>query len=335
MSIRMAVIGAGSWGTTVASLASRNAPTVLWARRGELAEEINSYHTNSAYLAGFQLHDQLTATADMGAAVASADVIVMGVPSHGYRAVLEEAAPFVRPWVPIVSLAKGLEADTLARMSEVTASVLPGHPVAVLTGPNLAKEILAGQPAASVVATGDATVAAELQRIFSAPGLRVYTNSDLVGCEIAGVVKNVMAIAAGMAGGMGFGDNTKATLVTRGLTEMARLGTALGGEALTFAGLAGMGDLIATCSSTQSRNHMVGRALGEGRTIEEVIGEMNMVAEGVKSCRSVLALARQSGVEMPITEAVVAVCHEGCSAAEAVGGLMRRQTKSERHGLGA
>jgi glycerol-3-phosphate dehydrogenase (NAD(P)+) len=334
MTIRMSVIGAGSWGTTVASLASRNAPTTLWARRADLADEINAHHTNSAYLRGFSLPESLQGTNDMAAAVASADVIVMGVPSHGYRSVLEQAAPFVRPWVPIVSLAKGLEATTLARMSQVTAEVLPGHPVAVLTGPNLAKEILSGQPAASVVATGDATVAAELQRIFSAPGLRVYTNRDLIGCEIAGVVKNVMAIAAGMAGGMGFGENTRATLVTRGLTEMARLGTALGGEALTFAGLAGMGDLIATCSSTQSRNHMVGRALGEGRTIDEVIGDMNMVAEGVKSCRSVLALAQQHGVEMPITEAVVAVCHEGRSAADAVGGLMRRQSKSERAGLG-
>lgn len=329
MSINVAVIGAGSWGTTVAALAAVNTPTVLWARRESLAEEINRDHANGDYLAGFSLPEQLRATSSLADAVSTADVLVMAVPSHGYRDVAAEAARFLRPWVPVVSLSKGLERSSRKRMSEVTRDELPGHPVAVLTGPNLAKEILAGQPAASVVAIDNVDIAAELQRIFSRPTLRVYTNTDVVGCEVGGVVKNVIAIAAGMAEGMGFGDNTRATLITRGLAEMTRLGIAMGGHAATFAGLAGMGDLIATCSSRQSRNNMVGLRLGEGLSIEEVLASMNMVAEGVKSSPSVLDLARRHGVEMPIAEQVVAVCHQGRSAREALGALMQRTRKSE------
>jgi glycerol-3-phosphate dehydrogenase (NAD(P)+) len=329
MPIRVAVIGAGSWGTTVAALAAANTPTVLWARRADLAAQITTTHENPDYLPGFSLPDGLQATADLGEAVHDADVLVMAVPSHGYREVLAEAAPYLRPWVPVVSLSKGLERTTLARMSEVTNDEVPGHPVAVLTGPNLAKEILSGQPAASVVAINDQIIAAELQRIFARPSLRVYTNPDVVGCEVGGVVKNVIAIAAGMAEGMGFGDNTRATLITRGLAEMTRLGTAMGGNPATFAGLAGMGDLIATCSSKQSRNNTVGLLLGQGRTIEEILESMNMVAEGVKSSPSVLDLARRHQVEMPITEQVVAVCHHGRSAGDALAALMQRSRKSE------
>jgi glycerol-3-phosphate dehydrogenase (NAD(P)+) len=257
----------------------------------------------------------------------------MGVPSLHFRSVLVQAAPHVRPWVPVVSLAKGLERDSLKRMSEVVHDVLPGHAVAVLTGPNLAKEILGGQPAASVVAISDDIIAAELQRLFSTSRLRVYTNPDVVGCELAGVVKNVIAIAAGMAVGMGFGDNTLATLITRGLAEMSRLGIAMGGNAITFSGLAGMGDLIATCASSQSRNSTVGRELGKGRTIDEVLAETRQVAEGVKSCSSVLALARRNGVDMPITEQVVAVCQEGVTATEAMRALMTRSMKPETYGI--
>jgi glycerol-3-phosphate dehydrogenase (NAD(P)+) len=333
MPIRVAVIGAGSWGTTVAALAATNAPTLLWARRADLAEQITAGHVNPDYLPTFTLPDALRATADLEEACAEADVVVMAVPSHGFRSVLREAAPFIRAWVPVVSLAKGLEQGSLRRMSEVVNEELPGHPVAVLTGPNLAKEILAGQPAASVVAIDDEIIAAELQRIFGTMRLRVYTNPDMVGCEVAGVVKNVIAIASGMAEGMGFGDNTRATLITRGLAEMSRLGVALGGNPLTFAGLAGMGDLIATCSSRQSRNNMVGFELGQGRKIDEIVNEMKMVAEGVKSCPSVLALAEQNGVEMPITEQMVAVCQAGRPAAEAVSLLMQREHKAELHGL--
>ena len=241
--INVAVIGAGSWGTTVAALTAVNTPTVLWARRPELAAEINAARVNPDYLPNFVLPEELRATDSLAEAVSHADVVVMAVPSHGYRDVAVEAAASIRPWVPVVSLAKGLERTTLKRMSEVTTDAMPGHPVAVLTGPNLAKEILSGQPAASVVAINDVTIGRELQRIFSRPSLRVYTNSDVIGCEVAGVVKNVIAIAAGMAQGMGFGDNTRATLITRGLAEMTRLGVAMGGRPETFAGLAGMGDL--------------------------------------------------------------------------------------------
>ncbi len=335
MPVHVAVIGAGSWGTTVAAIAAQNRPTVLWARRPELAEHINAHHTNTDYLAGFTLPNELRATADLADAVGGADVIVMGVPSHGFREVVAEFAPYVRPWVPVVSLTKGLERGSLKRMTEVVRDELPGHPVAVLTGPNLAKEILAGEPAATVVAIDDPTVAEELQRIFTALGrLRVYTNTDVVGCEVGGVVKNVIAIAAGMAEGMGFGHNTLATLITRGLAEMSRLGVSLGADPLTFAGLAGMGDLIATCSSTQSRNHMVGHRLGKGENISAILADMKMVAEGVKSSPSVLALARRMGVDMPVTEQVAAVCHEGRAVREAVTRLMARDTASERRGGG-
>jgi glycerol-3-phosphate dehydrogenase (NAD(P)+) len=330
MSINVSVIGAGSWGTTVAALAAVNTPTVLWSRRAELAAQINEEHVNGDYLSGYTLPVELRATSSLEEAAAHADVLVMAVPSHGYRDVAAAAAPYVRPWIPIVTLAKGLERSSRKRMSEVTADEMPGHPVAVLTGPNLAKEILSGQPAASVVAIDDEVIATELQRIFSRPSLRIYTNPDVVGCEVCGVVKNVIAIASGMAEGMGFGDNTRATLITRGLAEMTRLGLAMGGQPMTFAGLAGIGDLIATCSSRQSRNNTVGLQLGQGCSIEQVLASTNMVAEGVKSSPSVLDLARRHGVEMPITEQVVAVCHQGRTAAEALGALMQRSRKSER-----
>ncbi|HEY0519854.1 MAG TPA: NAD(P)H-dependent glycerol-3-phosphate dehydrogenase [Ilumatobacteraceae bacterium] len=329
MPINVAVIGAGSWGTTVAALAAVNTPTILWARRPELARQINDAHVNGDYLASFVLPEQLCATGSLEEAVRHADVLVMAVPSHGYRDVAAAAAPFLRPWVPVVTLTKGIERSSRKRMSEVTSDEMPGHPVAVLTGPNLAKEILGGQPAASVVAIDDEVIAAELQRIFSRPSLRIYTNPDVVGCEVSGVVKNVIAIASGMAEGMGFGDNTRATLITRGLAEMTRLGMAMGGHATTFSGLAGIGDLTATCSSKQSRNNTVGMQLGQGKRIEEVLASMTMVAEGVKSSPSVLDLARRFGVEMPITEQVVAVCHHGRTAAEALGALMQRSRKSE------
>ena len=328
-SMRVAVIGAGSWGTTVASVVAPNASTVLWARNAELVAAMSSTRRNDRYLPDAPLPDNLEFTASLKEAVSSADVVVMGVPSHGFRDVVSEAAQFVRPWVPVVSLSKGLERSSLKRMSEVVADEMPGHPVAVLTGPNLAKEIMAGQPAAAVVAIDDSTIAQELQKVFSRPALRVYTNPDVVGSEIAGVAKNVIAIASGMAAGMGFGDNTRASIITRGLAEMTRLGMAMGGEGLTFAGLAGMGDLIATCSSTQSRNNQVGLRLGRGETIDAIMESMTMVAEGVKSSPSVLDLARRHDVEMPITEQVVAVCHQGRSAVDAMSLLMKRRRRSE------
>jgi glycerol-3-phosphate dehydrogenase (NAD(P)+) len=327
--IRVAVIGAGSWGTTVAAVACANTPTVLWARRQELADQINHDRVNGDYLDTFELPRDLRATSSMREAVSDADIIVMAVPSHGFREVARAAAVYLRPWVPIVSLTKGIERESLMRMTEVAADEMPGRPVGVMTGPNLAREVMAGQPAASVVAIPDKTIALELQRVLTTPNLRVYTNPDVVGCEVAGVVKNVIAIASGMAEGMEFGDNTRATLITRGLAEMSRLGVAMGGDPKTFAGLAGMGDLIATCSSKQSRNNSVGLALGHGRSIDEILASMNMVAEGVKSSPSVLDLARRHDVEMPITEEVVAVCHDGRSARDALANLMTRTSKSE------
>lgn len=327
--MKVAVIGAGSWGTTVATLAAQNTPTVLWARRPDLARAMQESRRNPDYLSSYTLPDSLLVTSDLSSAVGDADVVVMGVPSHGFREVAAEVAHHIRPWVPVVSLSKGLERSSLKRMSEVISDEIPGHPVAVLTGPNLAQEIMQGQPAAAVVAIADTVIATELQRIFTRPALRVYTNPDVVGCEVSGVVKNVIAIASGMAAGMGFGDNTRATLITRGLAEMTRLGLAMGSDGFTFAGLAGMGDLIATCSSTQSRNNSVGRRLGEGETIADITASMTQVAEGVKSSPAVLDLARRYSVEMPITEQVVAVCHHNRSAAEAVALLMQRRHKSE------
>ena len=325
MRIRLSVIGGGSWGTTVAHLASHQVPTLLWARRPELADEINLHHTNERYLPGYRLHHELRATSNLAEAVEQADVIVMGVPSQGFRSALEQVAVHLRAWVPVLSLTKGLEQGTQLRMTQVINEVLPGHPAAVLTGPNLAKEILAGNAAAAVVATPDPVVADYLQQIFHMNLFRVYTNPDVIGCEVAGALKNVIAIAAGMADGLEAGDNTKATVITRGLAELCRLGEAMGGQFTTFSGLAGMGDLLATCSSPQSRNRHVGEQLGRGRTIEQIIADMNMVAEGVKTSRVVMELAEEYGVEMPIASEVFAVCHEGSTAEEAYRGLIRRQ----------
>lgn len=327
--LRVAVIGAGSWGTTVASLASHNCPTVLWARNAEIADEINGRRTNARYLGTYRVARDLRATASMQEAVAPADVIVMGVPSHGFRAMLELVREHIRPWVPVISLAKGLEQGTLLRMTQVIEAVLPGHPAGLLTGPNLAREIMSGHAAASVVAMEDATIVCELQRVFASARFRVYTNRDVPGCEIGGALKNVIAIAAGMGDGLGVGDNTKAAVITRGLAELTRLGVAMGGQLQTFAGLAGMGDLVATCMSPQSRNRCVGEQLGKGRTIREIIDEMHMVAEGVKTSRVVMELAQQYAVEMPICREVYRVVHEGSTPHQAYRGLLRVSPGSE------
>jgi len=323
------VVGAGSWGTTVASLVAHNAETTLWARRDDLVDEINSRHTNSAYLPSATLPDTLRASSDLDALIAAADVVAMAVPSQGFRDVAARVANSIGATTPVVSLSKGLERSTLMRMSQVLEESMPGRPVAVLSGPNLAREILAGQPAASVIACADDAVATSLQQLFSRPNFRLYTNPDVVGCEIGGVVKNVIAIASGIAQGFGFGDNTKATLVTRGLAEMTRLGVAMGANPLTFAGLAGMGDIMATCASMQSRNTQVGVRLGKGESIADIVASMNMVAEGVKSSAVVVDLARKLHVEMPIAEQVARVCDGTQSAADALRALMSRSSRSE------
>ena len=319
--MRVSVLGAGSWGTTVASLAAGKNPTLLWARSADVASEIRDGHTNERYLAGYPLPPALNATSDLEEAVSAADVLIVGVPSHGFRAVLEQAAPSIRPWVPVVSLTKGFEQGSLLRMTQVIKDVLPGHPAAALTGPNLAKEIMGGQAAATVIATEDLSVAAALQRVLRRAVFRIYINHDVIGCEVGGALKNVVAIAAGMAQGISVGDNTRAMVISRGLAELTRLGVAMGGEALTFAGLAGMGDLVATCISPQSRNRYVGEQLGLGRKLDEILAEMTMVAEGVKTAATVMELSRRHGVEMPISHVINRVIKGEISALEAYRGL--------------
>lgn len=330
--MRVSVIGAGSWGTTIAALTSREHPTVLWARRPEVSEAILSTGENPDYLPGHRLPYGLHATSDLAEALHGTEAIIMAVPSHGYRAVLEEMGGQVPHTVPLISLTKGIEQDTLLRMTQVTMQVLQGHDpdyVGVLTGPNLAAEVMEGQPAATVVAMPNHDMARRLQNLLMGPTFRVYTNDDVTGCETAGALKNVMAIAAGMSEGLGFGDNSMATLVTRALAELTRLGVAMGGKLRTFAGLAGMGDLIATCVSSKSRNHRVGVQLGRGRKIADILAETKMVAEGVKTTPAVLSLADQFGVEMPIATQVGRVLYEGAGPREAVLALMTREAKAE------
>jgi glycerol-3-phosphate dehydrogenase (NAD(P)+) len=315
--LKVAVVGAGSWGTAFATIPAINGvETVLWARREELAEEIGSRHENSAYLPGIALPSELAATHDLEKAVGGAKILVMAVPSHGFREAARQVAPFITADTYAVSLTKGLEQETLQRMTEVMQEEfdIPPWSHAALTGPNLAKEIASGQPAAAVIGCEDEECAALLQKAFNGAMFRVYTNPDVVGCELAGAIKNVIAIAAGIADGMGFGDNSKAALITRGLIELARLGRAMGGKPLTFAGLAGMGDLIATCTSPLSRNHHVGEALGKGKKLDDIIAEMNMVAEGVKTSRVVVEMAQRQDLPMPISEHVVKVLYEGMSS---------------------
>jgi glycerol-3-phosphate dehydrogenase (NAD(P)+) len=329
MSLRVCVLGAGSWGTTVASIAAKRSPTTIWARREETAREINTAHTNARYLPKAELPYTLRATASLAEAVRDADVIAVGVPSHGQRAVLEEVKKHIRPWVPLVSLSKGLEQGTHKRMTEVIAEVLPNHRAGVLSGPNLAREIMSGLAAASVIAIDDDMIARQLQDVFHGGLFRVYTNRDVAGCEFGGALKNVIAIAVGMGDGLGVGDNTRSAVITRGLAEMTRLGCALGGKPDTFAGLAGMGDLVATCISPQSRNRHVGEQLGRGRTIDEITAEMHMVAEGVKTTKVVLELADKVGVAMPIAREVYGVLYGGRSAREAYRGLVRMRAGAE------
>jgi glycerol-3-phosphate dehydrogenase (NAD(P)+) len=326
---KVAVVGAGSWGTTVAALCGARVPTVLWARSPELAREVNERHENRRYLPGVPLPPGLAATAELSEAARGADVVLMAVPSHGFRDVLTRLVPDLAAGVPVVSLAKGIETATNRRMSEVVAEVAPGHPAGVLTGPNLAREVAEGQPAASVVALPDEDLARLVQERLHCATFRVYTGTDVVGCEIAGASKNVMAIAAGVCDGLGFGENTRAVLITRGLAELGRLGITLGGQTLTFGGLAGVGDLVATCASTKSRNRSVGFELGRGRQLEDILAAMHMVAEGVKTARPLVDLARSQGVEMPIAEQVAALVEGDTTPREALVALMHRPARSE------
>lgn len=329
MDLKVGVLGGGSWGTTVAALVSRNAPVRLWARSPDTVLQINTEHRNERYLPGISLPEKLVASSDLAEVVKTADVLVMGIPSQNFRSVLEEVREHIRPWVPLISLTKGLEVETRKRMTEVVEEVLPGHPVGVLTGPNLAREIMEGRAAASVLAMKGGGNVSMLRPLFNSGLFRVYSNEDVTGCELGGVLKNIIAIAVGMGDGLGAGDNTRAGLITRGLSEVTRLGVALGGQKETFSGLAGMGDMIATCTSDQSRNRSVGVQLGRGRSIEEIISDMVMVAEGVKTAPAVMELAQANDISMPIAEDVYKVVIGESTATRAFRGLLRVSAGAE------
>jgi glycerol-3-phosphate dehydrogenase (NAD(P)+) len=329
---RAAVLGAGSWGTTFAKvLADAGCDVGLHARRAELAKSITEDGENRDYLPGVRLPAGVHATADAGEALLGADIVVLAVPSQSLRANLTEWSALLPGDATLLSLMKGIELGTTKRMSEVICELTGAGSdrVAVLSGPNLAREIAEEQPAATVIGCTDTARGEALQAACHTRYFRPYTNPDLIGCELGGAVKNVIALACGVAAGLGFGDNTRASLITRGLAETARLGIALGAEMTTFAGLAGLGDLVATCSSPLSRNRTFGEKLGRGMSVEEVQQSTRQTAEGVKSCRSILDLARAHGVDVPITEAVVRVCHEGEAPAQMVREIMSREAKSE------
>ncbi|GAA1157540.1 NAD(P)H-dependent glycerol-3-phosphate dehydrogenase [Streptomyces hebeiensis] len=330
---RVAVFGAGSWGTAFAMiLADAGCEVTVWGRRQEVADAINTTRTNPDYLPGFELPDGVRATTDPAEAARDAEFTVLTVPSQTLRENLADWAPVLPSDTVLVSLMKGVELGTAKRMSEVIEEVAkaPAERVAVVTGPNLAKEIAGRMPAAAVVACRDEDVARRLQAACHTPYYRPYTNTDVIGCELGGAVKNVIGLAVGIADGMGLGDNTKASLMTRGLAETTRLGLAMGADPHTFSGLAGMGDLIATCSSPLSRNHTFGTNLGRGMTLQETIAVTKQTAEGVKSCESVLDLARRHDVDMPITETVVDIVHSGKPPLVALRELMSRSAKPER-----
>lgn len=331
--MKAAVLGAGSWGTAFAQvLVDAGTDTMLWARRHEIAAAISSTRRNPDYLPDVELSPALRATARHEEALDGADVVVVALPSQTARETLVHLAPEIEPHALMVSLMKGIELGTSKRMSEVICEVadVPADRVTVVTGPNLAREIAGRQPAASVVACVDLDVAERVQRACNSGYFRPYTNHDVVGCELGGALKNVVALAVGIAAGLGFGDNAQASLITRGLAEMARLGQALGADPYTFAGLAGVGDLVATCMSPLSRNRTFGQNLGRGMQVEDVVAITKQTAEGVKSCRSILELGRKHDVAVPITEHVVKVVHEGMTVQEMLLSLLSRDPKHER-----
>lgn len=331
--VQVAVMGAGSWGTTVAKVfADAGNEVRLWARRAEVADDVRDNHRNSAYLGDIELPAAMTGTTDPAEALNGAEIVVLGVPSQSLRENLQNWKDLIGPDASLVSLAKGIEHSSGLRMSQLISEVaeVPSERVAVLTGPNLAREVAQGQPAATVVACTDMDRAKLIQAAVAAPYFRPYTNTDVIGCEIAGTCKNVIALAAGIAVGMGFGDNTAATVITRGLAETTRLALKVGADARTLSGLAGMGDLVATCTSTLSRNRRFGEHLGKGETLEQAAASTKgQVAEGVVSSQSVQELAEKVGVEMPITDAVVGVCHEGADVQQVMMGLLGRSKKAE------
>jgi glycerol-3-phosphate dehydrogenase (NAD(P)+) len=329
------VLGGGSWGTTVASICARRGPTLQWVRSEETAKDINENHRNTRYLGkDVDLSETLRATTDFSEAASCADVIVMGVPSHGFRGVLTELATELRPWVPVVSLVKGLEQGTNMRMSQIVDEVLPGHPAGILAGPNIAREVGEGYAAAAVLAMPDQHLAARLAQLFRTKRFRVYTVDDVLGVEMAGALKNVYAIAVGMGYSLGIGENTRAMVIARSVREMSKLGEAMGGKRDTFFGLAGLGDLIVTCTSQRSRNRHVGEQLGAGKPIDEIISSMNQVAEGVKAATVIMEFADKYGLNMPIAREVDAVISHGATVEDAYRGLAADTPGHEVHGAG-
>jgi glycerol-3-phosphate dehydrogenase (NAD(P)+) len=332
---KVVVIGGGSWGTTVASICARRGPTLQWVRSDETANDINENHRNSKYLGNeVELALTLKATTDFSEAAQAADVIVMAVPSHGFRRVLTELAKELRPWVPVVSLVKGLEQGTNYRMSQIVDEVLPGHPAGILAGPNIAREVADGYAAAAVLAMPDQHLAARLAELFRTKRFRTYTTDDVTGVEIAGALKNVYAIAVGMGYSLGIGENTRAMVIARALREMSKLGEAMGGHRDTFAGLAGMGDLIVTCTSQRSRNRHVGEQLGAGKPIDEIIASTNQVAEGVKAASVVMEFADKYAINMTLAREVDGVINHGSTAEDAYRGLAAEKPGHEVHGSG-
>ncbi|MDP7705126.1 MULTISPECIES: NAD(P)H-dependent glycerol-3-phosphate dehydrogenase [unclassified Mycobacterium] len=329
------VLGGGSWGSTIASICARRGPTLQWVRSQTTAKDINDNHRNSHYLGNdVALSETLRATTDFTEAANCADVVVMAVPSHGFRQVLTELATELRPWVPVVSLVKGLEQGTNLRMSQIVNEVLPGHPAGILAGPNIAIEVAQGYAAAAVLAMPDRHMAATLAQLFRTRRFRTYTTDDVIGVEMAGALKNVYAIAVGMGYSIGIGENTRAMVMSRAVREMTKLGEALGGHRDTFAGLAGIGDLIVTCTSERSRNRYVGEQLGSGKSIDEIIASMNQVAEGVRAVSVIMDFASDCGIALPIAREVDAVINHGSTPDMAYRGLAAEKPGHEIDGAG-
>ena len=333
MGERIGIVGAGSWGTALAvSLALSGKETALWARRQELVDTMRSTQQNQPYLNGIQLPSTIHVSCDLEQVIASSSMVVFATPSQSVRHTAERAQPYITSQHRVVSVSKGIENETLLLTSEVLKDVLsdvPDNNIGVLYGPSHAEEVARKVPSTVVAAAYHRETARAIQDAFMAPWLRVYINTDIKGVQVGGSVKNVMAIAAGISDGVGFGDNTKAAIVTRGISEIRRLGVAMGGQSETFSGLSGIGDLVVTCMSGLSRNRYLGEQIGQGKTLREVQAEMKMVAEGVRTTQSVVALAKRYDVEMPITEAVYAILFEGVHPLDAVGGLMGRAAKEE------
>ncbi len=328
---RCTVVGAGAWGTALADLLARNGhDVVLWAREPDVVASVNERHVNDRFLAGAALHEALRATDDLRAAVRGADIVTYVPPSHVLRDLLRSHADAVPADATVVVASKGIERDTLAIMTDVVETELPDREAVALSGPSFAIEVAARQPTAVVAASADAELAAIVQRTFSSERFRVYTHDDVVGVELGGALKNVMAVATGIAEGLGLGFNSRAALITRGLAEMTRLGVALGASPATFAGLAGMGDLVLTCTGALSRNRSLGMEVGQGRTLDSILAARETVAEGVTTARSALALAERTGVEMPIVAAVCRILYDGQPAAQAIAELMSRGLRAEQ-----